>query len=90
VTFADVDEHRPKTIRAFDVNNREVDLYNLTNYRLNTANSTPRDINYQMTTTKLDVRKALTGAPDSSGHPDRRRAPRTDARCPPPDDQLDP
>ena len=63
VTFADVDEHRPRTIQAFDVNNREVDLYNLNNYRLNTANSTPRDINDQMTTAKLDVRKALTALP---------------------------
>jgi iron complex outermembrane recepter protein len=63
VTLADVNEHRPITIQAFDVNNREVDLYNLNNYRLNTANSTPRDINDQMTTAKLDVRKALPALP---------------------------
>ena len=37
----------------------EVDLYNLDNYRLNTANSTPRYIHDDMVTAKLDVRKSL-------------------------------
>lgn len=59
LTLADVDQHRPLTIRAFDNNNNEVDLYNLNNYRITTANSTPRYIVDRMNTAKLDVRKAL-------------------------------
>jgi TonB-dependent receptor len=59
LVLADVDQDRPRTIRLFDNANQEVDLYNLDNYRLNTANSTPRYIHDAMVTAKLDVRKSL-------------------------------
>jgi iron complex outermembrane recepter protein len=63
VAFADVNHHRPQSILVYDNNNREVDWYNLANYRLNTANSTPRDIKDQMTTGRLDVRKTIPALP---------------------------
>ncbi len=59
ITFADIDEVRPQTIRAYDNSNREVDLYDLNNYRLNTANSTPRPIRDSLTNAKLDLRRTL-------------------------------
>ena len=63
LVLADVDEDRPRTIRLFDNANQEVDFFNLNNYRLNTANSTPRYIRDDMVTAKLDVRKTLPWLP---------------------------
>ncbi len=63
VTLADVNEDRPQTLQIFDNANQPVDFYNLENYRLNTANSTPRYICDEMLTAKLDVRKSLTFLP---------------------------
>ncbi len=59
VVFSQVNEDRPNAIEIFDNTNRPVDFYNLENYRLNTANSTPRYIRDDMTTEKVDVRKRL-------------------------------
>jgi len=63
VTLADVNEDRPQTIEIFNNANQPVDFYNLNNYRLNTANSTPRYIRDDMMTAKLDVRKTLPWLP---------------------------
>ena len=63
VVLADVNADRPQAIRIFDNNEQPVDFYNLENYRLNTANSTPRYIRDDMTTAKLDVRKTLPMLP---------------------------
>lgn len=57
--LADVDQDRPRAIKLYDNANQEVDFFNLDNYRLNTANSTPRYIRDDMVTAKLDVRKSL-------------------------------
>ncbi len=59
VTLADATEVRPQTIRVFDSSDREIDLYNLENYQLNTAASTPRLIRDSMLNGKLDVRRNL-------------------------------
>ncbi len=59
VSFAGIDAVRPQTIRVFDNNEREFDLYNLDNYQLNTAASTPRLIRDSLANGKLDVRKSL-------------------------------
>ncbi|MEO6244078.1 MAG: TonB-dependent receptor [Opitutaceae bacterium] len=59
ITLGDITAVRPQTIRAFDNANREVDLYDINNYRLNTAQSTPRPINDSLTNGKLDVRRSL-------------------------------
>jgi iron complex outermembrane recepter protein len=63
VTLADFDAVRARTIQVFDNNNREVDYYDLRNFRLNTANSQPRDIDNHVRTAKLDVRKAVPVLP---------------------------
>ncbi|MBI4626058.1 MAG: TonB-dependent receptor [Verrucomicrobia bacterium] len=59
VTFADINDVRPQTIRVFDNANREVDIYDSNNYRLNTAQSTPRPIIDSLTNGKLDIRRSL-------------------------------
>ena len=59
VSLGDINELRPWTIRAFDNNNRPVDLNDLNNYRLNTAQSTPRPIRDSLTNGKIDVRRTL-------------------------------
>jgi TonB-dependent receptor len=59
VTFAKWDETRPHVIEVYDNNNRPVDYLNLSNYRLTTANSQPRDIDDHIKNAKLDVRKGL-------------------------------
>src|SRR5688572_2151938 len=59
VTMADINELRPWTFRVYDNNNREVDPNDLNNYRLNTAQSTPRPIRDSLTNGKVDVRRAL-------------------------------
>ena len=59
VTLADYDDVRARTIRVFDNTNREVDLYDLRNYRLNTANIQPRDIDDHIRNARLDVRKSV-------------------------------
>ena len=63
VVFEDVNEDRPQIFQIFDNSNQPVDFYNLDNYRLNTANSTPRYIRDDMVTAKLDVRKTLPVLP---------------------------
>lgn len=54
VNFEDIRPEGPRLTRAFDANNREIDLADLRNYRLNTANSgTYR--NYTDDTAGLDL-----------------------------------
>ena len=60
VSLREINEDRPQVIEIFDNNNQPVDYFNLDNYRLNTANSTPRYIRDDMTSAKLDVRKSLS------------------------------
>ncbi len=59
VTLGAVNTLRPYELSVFDSNNREVDWRNLGNYRLNTAQSTPRPINDGLRNAKLDVRRSL-------------------------------
>ena len=59
MSLRDINELRPWSIHAYDNANREVDLSNLDNYRLNTAQSTPRPIIDSLTNGKLDVRRSL-------------------------------
>ncbi|MBM3851660.1 MAG: hypothetical protein FJ399_00730, partial [Verrucomicrobia bacterium] len=63
VTLADYDDVRARTIRVYDNSNREVDLYDLRNYRLNTANIQPRDIDDHILSAKLDARKSVSFLP---------------------------
>ncbi len=63
IALGNSNELRPWTLQGFDNNNREVDLANLDNYRLNTAQSTPRPIRDSLDNAKLDVRRALPFLP---------------------------
>ena len=63
VSLGDISALRPGTIQVFDNNNQEVDIYNIDNYRLTTANSTPRHTVDTIDGGSLDVRKQLEGLP---------------------------
>ncbi len=63
VTFDRIVADRPQSIQVFDNSNREVDFHDPRNFRLNTANTTPRDIHDSMVNAKLDVRKSLAALP---------------------------
>ena len=43
ISFTDANPDRPGAIKAYDDSNREVDLYNIKNYRLNTVTTAPYD-----------------------------------------------
>jgi iron complex outermembrane receptor protein len=45
VTMTDIDDVRPGNIRVFDNSNREIDLHDINNYRLNTATELVSDVN---------------------------------------------
>jgi iron complex outermembrane receptor protein len=60
VTFEGITAVRPTTTRAFDNTNREVDLYDINNYRLNTAAQTDyRDHREDLFGYDLNLRRAL-------------------------------
>jgi iron complex outermembrane receptor protein len=59
VSFADATPDRPGSIRAFDNNNREVDLYDINNYQLNTASVTPNDNKSITRSANLNVKRRL-------------------------------
>ena len=59
VVFDDISSDWPQSIQVFDNNNREVDFRDPRNFRLSTANTTPRDIHDTMANGKLDIRKSL-------------------------------
>ncbi len=59
VTLSDITSNRPRSWQVFDNTNRPVDPFDSNNYRLSTANSTPRAIIDQINNAKLDVRKAF-------------------------------
>lgn len=63
IKFAGITAIRPDVIQAFDNNNREVDLNNLSNYRLNTANTNPRDVSDAVQVTDLNVRRQISFLP---------------------------
>jgi iron complex outermembrane receptor protein len=59
VTLGAINTLRPYELSVFDNTNRAVDWRDLSNYRLNTAQSTPRPITDSLQNAKLDVRRAL-------------------------------
>ncbi len=60
LTFRNFGEAGPTSIEAFDNSNRPVDFRDLRNYRLNTGNVQPRDIDDHVKNAKLDVRRSLS------------------------------
>lgn len=63
LVFRDVNDARPETIQIFDNNHREVDLYDINNYQLNTVNSTPRRTREDFESASADVGRALSFLP---------------------------
>src|SRR5687768_12362513 len=63
VSFSEIGELRPGRIEAFNNANQPVDLSDVRSYRLNTANSTPRDSDEIIDGANLDVRKQLDFMP---------------------------
>ncbi len=61
VSFEGITAARPTTIRAFDNNNREVDLFDINNYRLNTAAQTDyRDHKEDVYGYDLNLRRSVS------------------------------
>ena len=61
VSFEGITNARPGTTRAFDNTNREIDLYDINNYRLNTAAQTDyRDHKEDVLGYNVDLRRSLT------------------------------
>lgn len=63
VTFADREETGPRTIRLFDNNERELDLNDSRNYRINTGLSANRDFSDKVSGAKADVRHRFAFLP---------------------------
>ncbi len=61
--FRDFNDARPETLRIFDNNNAEVDLYDINNYQLTTVNSTPRRTREDFESASADVGRALNFLP---------------------------
>jgi iron complex outermembrane recepter protein len=63
VEFTGISPDRPGQTRIFDNSNREIDMYDLRSYRLNTARSTPRFIVDEFQGANLDVRRQVNLLP---------------------------
>jgi TonB-dependent receptor len=59
VVFSDITPTRPGSIRVFDEGNREVDIYDIRNYRANTASESNYDITDKYQSGNLSVRRTL-------------------------------
>lgn len=59
INFTGIGPNGPSDIRAFDNSNREVDLYDIRNYRLNTATEDRRRLINTSRFANLDVRRRL-------------------------------
>lgn len=59
VSFTGIGPDRPETIQAFDNNNREIDLYDIANYRISTANADNRRHLLDSKYGNLDLRRRL-------------------------------
>lgn len=63
VSFTDIDDTRPGTIRVFDATGRDFDVNNLDNYQLTGSASQQRMVVDRLTNARLDVRRTLPSAP---------------------------
>ena len=63
VSFFEATPDRPGSIRVFDNNNREVDLYDINNYQLNTGSVTPNDNKSITRSANLNVKRRLNVFP---------------------------
>jgi TonB-dependent receptor len=63
VVLADVDAIQPGTIRAFANDGREIDLYDINNYRVNNGSLLTRDVSDRLTSLDLTVQRRLRSLP---------------------------
>ena len=63
VVFLDINATRPGQIQVFDDSNREVDIYDIRNYRATTASESNYDITDKYESANLNVRRALNFLP---------------------------
>ncbi len=59
IVFDDIDPVRPNVIRALDNTGRELDIYDVGNYRLNSATAMSRDVSDDIFGGDLNVRRRL-------------------------------
>ncbi len=60
VEFSNIGEIGPNTIRAFDDSDREINLADIRNYRIETASDTPRDFDDELKSGRVDVRRRFS------------------------------
>ncbi|MFZ9837107.1 MAG: TonB-dependent receptor [Opitutaceae bacterium] len=63
LVLQDITSLQPRSIRAFDNTGREVDLYDINNYRVNNASLLSRDVSEDMRAADLNVRRRLGWLP---------------------------
>ncbi len=63
LVLQDITSIQPRSIRAFDNSGREVDLYDINNYRVNNASLLSRDVSEDMRAADLNVRRRLGWLP---------------------------
>jgi iron complex outermembrane recepter protein len=59
VTFRGVGADGPQVIEAFDNNNRPIDIYDIRNYRINTASEDVRHLDNDLKQASVDLRRRL-------------------------------
>ncbi|MDO8631861.1 MAG: hypothetical protein Q7R41_15345, partial [Phycisphaerales bacterium] len=57
ISFSDTNPDQPGSIRAFDNSNQPVDLYDIRNYRLNTASTAPYDTASNLKSANLNLKR---------------------------------
>lgn len=57
VSFADANPDQPGSIKVFDNSNREVDIYDIKNYRLNSATTAPYDNTSNFKSANLNLKR---------------------------------
>ncbi|MBM3867126.1 MAG: TonB-dependent receptor [Verrucomicrobia bacterium] len=63
LVLQDITSIQPRSIRAYDNAGREVDLYEINNYRVNNASLLSRDVSEEMSAADLNVRRRLGWLP---------------------------
>ena len=59
IVMTGITDIQPASIKAFDNNGREVDLYDIGNYRVNNATALSRDVSEDMRAADLNVRRRI-------------------------------
>lgn len=63
ITLSDITALQPRSIQAFDNSGREIDLFDITNYRVNNATALSRDVSDDQRAADLTVQRRLAFLP---------------------------